>query len=193
MLLYKHFPFSKWKDNCGSSLLGDPGRWVSKKEEVSMGLRSLAQLMLLVSLFVFCTSPAWAQYSGGGSGGTSGSTTSPTYSSGGYGNGAAIGIGIGAAVAAVAVIYWATHHKTTLDGCVESSNGATTLMNAHHQSYLLEGADGDLSPGEHVSLKGKKAKDATGQRVFKVSKLAKNFGSCGTKSAANLTTGQGHP
>ena len=153
-----------------------------------MTLRRLVRCILVVVLCATGSTLGLAQY-GTGSTSTSGSTggTASTGSAGSYGSGAGIGIGIGAAAAGAALIYWATHHKTTLVGCVLSGDDGMTLKNERdHRTYALSPGSESLKPGERVELKGKKTKDDSGRKIFRVQKVAKNLGACNGESASNM-------
>ncbi len=90
---------------------------------------------------------------------------------------------VGAAVGLAAVtglVLYLTLHKTTITGCLRSVEGTNTLTNeADGLTYKL--ADGPrLNPGERAKIQGKKKKDKTGNRSFRVKKLNRDFGPCTT-------------
>ena len=152
----------------------------------------ISRIFVTLILGGVLASPAWAQYRGPG--GTSGGTANGGSSGGSYGSGAAVGVGIGAAAAGAGLIYWATHHKATIAGCVESGEEGQTIQNdADHQSYRLAPGSEPVETGQKVKLIGKKYKDSSGQRIFQVAKVSKNYGSCSGESAANAAPGQEHP
>lgn len=162
-----------------------------------MTLRWLVRCVLAVILCATASQWGMAQYNPGStttSGSTGGTATASSGGGYGYGNGAAIGIGIGAAAAGAALIYWATHHKTTLVGCVLSGDDGMTLTNERdQQAYALDPGSKSLKAGERLKLKGKKTKDSSGKRTFRVQKVAKDFGPCNGESASNLSPGLVHP
>ena len=129
--------------------------------------RTLVARMTVVALL--CAASAFAQYSGG----TMGST-------GGYKS--STGIAIGAAAAAgVGIGYLALRHSGGVSGCVESgANGQMQLIGskASNNYMLLNPTSVTLEPGERVKLKGKKVKGSSGQEVFEVHGLAKDYGPC---------------
>jgi len=107
-------------------------------------------------------------------------STGGTSSGRSYGNGAAIGAGVGAA-AGIGAAYLLLRNRGTIVGCVEPSNsGKVKLMNEKDKSTyaLVASNDVTLTPGERVALKGKKTKGDSGQHVFQVQKLTKDYGSC---------------
>ncbi len=134
-----------------------------------------ARFALGVALAVSMSALAFAQY-GGGTGSTGGTSTGRS-----YGNGAAIGAGVGAA-AGIGAAYLLLRNRGTIVGCVEpSSAGKMKLMNEKDKNTyaLLASNDVTLAPGERVALRGKKTKDtSSGEPVFQVQKLAKDYGSC---------------
>jgi hypothetical protein len=153
-----------------------------------MTQRLLVRFTLVGFLCLASSTLGLAQY-GTGSTSTSGATggTASTGSAGSYGSGAGIGIGIGAAAAGAVLIYWATHHKTTLVGCVLSGGDGMMLKNERDQrTYALGPGSESLKPGERVELQGKKTKDDLGRQIFRVQKVAKNLGACNGESASNL-------
>ena len=154
--------------------------------------RFLVRLVLGGSLCAVISASAFGQYGGGGMGGGTGSgtTTAGVYTPPRGGYSSATGIGIGAGVAAgAAVLYLVMHNRASLVGCVQSGNDRTTLINEKDKrTYSLVAGNTDLKAGERVALKGKKLKDTSGNRSFKVQKLAKDFGVCGRESALNAAS-----
>jgi hypothetical protein len=118
---------------------------------------------------LLCAVSGFAQYTGG----TVGST-------GGYKS--STGIAIGAAAAAgVGVGYLALRHAGGDSGCVESgANGQMRLIGskASNNYMLLNSASASLQPGERVKLKGKKVKGSSGEEIFEVRSVAKDYGPC---------------
>jgi len=137
----------------------------------------VVRFVLSVALAVSMSALAFAQYGGGGMGSTGTSTSTGR----GYGSsGAAIGAGVGVA-AGIGAAYLLLRNRGTIVGCVEpSSAGKVKLMNEKDKNTyaLLASNDVTLAPGERVALKGKKTKDTSGEPVFQVQKLAKDYGSC---------------
>ncbi len=135
-----------------------------------------ARFALGVALAVSMSTLAFAQYGGGGGMGSTGTSTGRS-----YGNGAAIGAGVGAA-AGIGAAYLLLRNHGTIVGCVERSRaGKMKLMNEKDKNTyaLLASNDVTLAPGERVALKGKKTKDSSsGEPVFQVQKLTKDYGSC---------------
>jgi hypothetical protein len=133
---------------------------------------------LRVSVILFFSIPAFAQYGGGGTGmgtGTGTGTGSPS-----YGSGKAIGIGIGAAAAGGVGLYLALHHGSSVTGCVQSGNDGLLLTDEkNRKTYSLLPGGADLKPGEKVELKGKKSNEAGAGQTFQATKLVKNLGECG--------------
>ena len=135
----------------------------------------LFQFVLTVFLAGLVSVSASAQYGGGGTGSTGTSTGRS------YGNGAAIGGALGGVAAGVGITYLVLRNRGTIVGCVEPSGaGKMKLMNEKDKNTyaLLASNDVTLVPGQRVALKGKKSKDSSGEPVFQVQKLAKNYGTC---------------
>jgi hypothetical protein len=92
------------------------------------------------------------------------------------------GIAIGSAAAAgVAVGYLVMHNRGSLSGClVNSDNGQMELRrNKSGGTYLLHNDSSvSLKAGDRVRLKGKKVHDGSGQNMFEVRGLAKDYGAC---------------
>jgi hypothetical protein len=104
----------------------------------------------------------------------------PGTTAGGYKS--STGIAIGAAAAAgVGVGYLVMHSRAGLSGCLASrDNGQMELLGKKPgSSYVLRNDSSvSLKPGERVRLKGKKVHDGSGQNMFEVHGLAKDYGAC---------------
>lgn len=95
---------------------------------------------------------------------------------------------VGAAVGAIAVIAVAiivpveiskSHH--TLKGCIFSTPAGLELRTTDNKTYALSGTTTDIAPGSTLRLHGdkqKQTKNATGDQVFVVQKMQKNYGPC---------------
>jgi len=95
---------------------------------------------------------------------------------------------VGVAVAAVAVVAVAiivpveiskSHH--TLKGCIFSTPAGLELRTTDNNTYALSGTTAGLAPGSTLRLHGDKQKhdkSATGDQVFVVQKMQKNYGPC---------------
>jgi hypothetical protein len=120
---------------------------------------------------LFCAS-AFAQYSGG--------TSTPS-----YGKGKAAAVGVGAAAAGAGVLYLTLRHRGQLTGCVQGGDDGFSLVdNKNHQTYSLMPGAADLRSGQIVELQGARSKDSQGVQTFRVNKVVKILGSCGTQSAS---------
>jgi hypothetical protein len=130
-----------------------------------------------VFLVLFMANQAFAQY-GGGMGGSTGSVGSSSGSPS-YGHGKAIGAGLGAAAGGAGLLYLTMRHRGMVTGCVQSANDGLRLVDdKKKQSYTLFLDGADVKPGELVELRGKKAKDGSGDQSFQAKKLVKNLGGC---------------
>ena len=111
--------------------------------------------------------------------------TSPTNCSGpnvGPSNGelvgAAVGIGAGIAVIVVVVVHESTHHSVT--GCVVAGPNGPELQTSDRR-YALDGDAASIKVGDRVKIQGsrvKKTKDQTGDQVYRVKKINKDYGPC---------------
>jgi len=85
------------------------------------------------------------------------------------------------AVVAVVVLVAVNHSHHTLNGCVVSGPNGLHLQTGDSKSYLLDGDAASIKPRDRVKIHGskiKKTKDSTGDQVFKVEKLSKDYGPC---------------
>jgi hypothetical protein len=94
-------------------------------------------------------------------------------------------IGIVAVTAAIAVVITVViMHESkkdrTITGCVKSEgNGMTIADERDQQVYALTGNTVGITPGDRMSLKGKKAKSKGDQpRVWVATSMIKDFGVC---------------
>jgi hypothetical protein len=95
---------------------------------------------------------------------------------------------VGVAVAAVAVVAAAiiipievskSHH--TVKGCIFNTPTGLELRTDDNKTYALSGATTGLAPGSTIRLHGNKQKqdkNATGDQVFVIQKMQKNYGPC---------------
>jgi hypothetical protein len=144
-----------------------------------MARRLVARIAAAV---VVCAASAFAQYPGGTTmpGMGTGGTPAYTAPSGGYKS--STGIAIGAAAAAgIGVGYFVMHSRAGLSGCLVSrDNGQMELVGKKPaNTYVLHyNSSVSLQPGERVRLRGKKLRDGSGQNMFEVHGLAKDYGAC---------------
>jgi len=95
-------------------------------------------------------------------------------------------IGIVAVTAALAVVITVViMHESkkdrTITGCVRSAGSGMTIADERDQQvYTLSGNTVGITPGERMSLKGKKAKskDANHPRVWVATSVTKDLGVC---------------
>jgi len=126
---------------------------------------------------------AWGQYGGGG-GGMGGTGTGGTYTSRSYGNGAKIGAAVGGAAGAGLLIYALHRRHTQIVGCV-ASDGKSLTSDKGKKTYQLTGEP--VTPGERLTLVGKKTKGDGGIDELNVVSVKKNLGQC-QQSTAMATT-----
>jgi hypothetical protein len=85
--------------------------------------------------------------------------------------GAAVGVG-----AATGIILYFVSRKSSIRGCIQSSNGANRVNDEKDKTtYTLISNHVDLKVGERVQLKGKKNKK---KATFQVSGLRRDYGAC---------------
>jgi hypothetical protein len=92
--------------------------------------------------------------------------------------GAAVGIG---ATVAVVTLVAVNHSHHVLKGCVFNGPNGLRLQTSDSKIYTLEGDAASVQAGDRVKLHGsrlKKTKDSSGDQVFKVERLTKNYGPC---------------
>jgi surface antigen len=109
---------------------------------------------------------------------------------------------IGLSIAAIAAVVVGTtvgvtlavqNQRHTLQGCVFSGPGGVELRTSDSKIYALEGSAATLKVGDRLKLHGsklKKTKDSTGNQVFVVEKLSRDYGPCPAGIAAPATPGQ---
>jgi hypothetical protein len=86
---------------------------------------------------------------------------------------------IGAGAVIGVVVYLVIPKQKTIEGCVESTDGVSTLSDEKdHRVYVLVTDEVLVQPGQRLKLKGKKSKDNSGTRQLRVKKLVKNEGAC---------------
>ena len=113
-----------------------------------------------------------------------GCTSNSSSDSIGPGKGEVIGgaVGIGAAIAvAVVVLVEVNHSHHSLSGCVLSGSSGLELQTSDSKSYALVGDAASIRVGDRVKLKGskvKKTKDTTGDQIFRVAAINKDYGPC---------------
>lgn len=145
-----------------------------------MNFRGIARTVLVMAMALAVSGSAWAQYGGGGGGmGGGGGTYNPGSRS--YGNGAKIGAAVGGAAGAGLLIY-ALHrrHHAQVAGCV-APDGKSLKTDSGKKTFQLAGEP--VSPGEHVSVLGKKTKDSSGIDQLEVSSVTKHMGQCEQSTA----------
>jgi hypothetical protein len=163
--------------------------------------RWLVRFTGIATLCLAVSAAASAQYGGGGTGGSGATPGSGGYTppSGGYGSGKAIGIGVGAAAGAVvAVVLVVRHHhhastqtqtQTYVTGCTQSTQDRISLTNEKdNQTYSIIIDSKSLKLGERMALRGVVVPtDGSGNPVFQVQSLIRDYGACGATSASNST------
>jgi len=115
-------------------------------------------------------------------GGTS--SGSGTYTTRSYGNGAKIGAAVGGVAGAGLLIYALHRRHTHVVGCV-ASDGKSLTIDKGKKTYQLTGEP--VTPGERLSIVGKKTKGDGGIDELNVASVKKNLGQC-QQSTAMATT-----
>ena len=136
-----------------------------------MRLRPATPIALILSLLICC-------------GATGGSCNNNNSFNVGPSKGEVVGVAVAAvAVVAVAIIIPVevskSHH--TLKGCIFSTASGLELRTIDNKTYALSGTMTDVTPGNTLRLHGdrqKHDKNATGEQLFLVQKMQKNYGPC---------------
>ena len=91
----------------------------------------------------------------------------------------------------VGVTYAVKHHNHTLQGCVFSDANGPKLRTSDAKVYSLKGDAASIKVGDNVKFNGSKVKktkgDSTGDQVFLVQKLSKDYGPCPANVATSPT------
>jgi hypothetical protein len=91
----------------------------------------------------------------------------------------------------VGVTYAVKHHHHTLQGCVFSDASGLKLRTSDAKVYTLKGDAASIKVGDSVKFHGSKVKkakgDSTGDQVFVVQKLSKDYGPCPVNVATSPT------
>jgi hypothetical protein len=96
-----------------------------------------------------------------------------------------VGAIVGAAAVITIVVYLAIPKQSTIEGCVESTEGGLRLTDDQQRHiYALATGNVNLQPGQRFTLKGKKGEKSSDAREFEVRKVVKTEGSC--KEHSNL-------
>ncbi|MBV9479935.1 MAG: hypothetical protein JO249_04165 [Acidobacteria bacterium] len=128
---------------------------------------------------------AWGQYGGGGgTGGMGGGTGPGPYTNRSYGNGAKIGAAVGGAAGAGLLVYVLHRRHSQVVGCV-AGDGKSLTADKGKKTYQLTGES--VTPGERLSLLGKKTKGDSGIDELQVVSVKKSLGQC-EQSAAMAKT-----
>jgi hypothetical protein len=151
-----------------------------------MNSGGIARAVLALVATMVISGSAWAQYGGGGGG--MGSSGGGTYNPGSrsYGNGAKIGAAVGGAAGA-GLLFYALHRRhaqAQVVGCV-APDGKSLKTDNGKKTFQLAGEP--LSPGEHLSVVGKKMKDTSGIDELEVSSVQKHMGQCEQSTAIAVT------
>jgi hypothetical protein len=92
--------------------------------------------------------------------------------------------------ATVGITLAVQNHNHTLHGCAFSGPGGLELRTDDSKNYALEGSAATIKVGDRLKLHGsklKKTKDSTGNQVFVVEKVSKDYGLCPAGAAAPAT------
>ena len=91
----------------------------------------------------------------------------------------------------VGVTYAVKHSHHTLQGCVFSDANGLKLRTSDAKVYTLKGDAASIKVGDNVKFHGSKVKkakgNATGDQVFVVQKLSKDYGPCPANVATSPT------
>ena len=144
-----------------------------------------AKTVCVMVVIVAVSACAWGQYGGGGgAGGTGSSGGTGSYTPRSYGNGAKIGAAVGAAAGVGVLAYMIHRRHTQVVGCV-AGDGKSLTADKGKKTYQLTGEP--VTPGERLSVVGKKSKGDSGIDELQVVSVKKSLGQC-EQSTAMATT-----
>ncbi|HEV2419605.1 MAG TPA: hypothetical protein VGX94_17555 [Terriglobia bacterium] len=154
-----------------------------------MNSRISLRIGLGIALAIALAASAFAQYSGGTMGSAGGTTSNGVYTAPKGGYSSSTGIAVGAAVAAGAgLAYFALRNRGSLTGCVQKTGDTTKLIAGKgSKAYTLDESGLNLTAGDRVKLKGKKAASSSGGESFTATKLVKDYGACNEQAAVSQT------
>jgi hypothetical protein len=139
-----------------------------------------AKTVCVMVVIVAVSACAWAQYGGGGGMGGTATGGTGTYTNRSYGNGAKIGAAVGG-VAAAGLLFYALHRRhAQVVGCV-AGDGKSLTADKSKKTYQLSGEP--VTPGERLSIVGKKTKGDGGIDELQVVSVKKNLGQCEQSTA----------
>jgi hypothetical protein len=89
-------------------------------------------------------------------------------------------VGVVAGAAVIGIVAYKVHKGPSITGCAVSNQSDLKLENeADHQTFVLAGDTANIKTGNRVRISGKKQKkDDSGNQVFVVKNLSKDYGSC---------------
>jgi len=150
-----------------------------------MTSRQVSRSAAVVMAALMVSACAWGQYGGGGgTGGMGGGTGPGAYTNRSYGNGAKIGAAVGGAAGAGLLVYVLHRRHSQVVGCV-AGDGKSLTADKGKKTYQLTGES--VTPGERLSLVGKKTKGDSGIDELQVVSVKKSLGQC-EQSAAMAKT-----
>jgi hypothetical protein len=106
--------------------------------------------------------------------------------------GAAVGAGA-AIVVVVVVLVEVEHSHHSVNGCVLTGPNGLELETSDSKTYALGGDAASVRVGDRVKLHGskvRKTKDSSGDQVFRVASISKDYGPC--KVSATVASSSGH-
>lgn len=97
--------------------------------------------------------------------------------------GEVVGILVGAGAVIGVVVYLAIPKHKTIEGCVESSDSGLLLTSdKDKRSYAIATDTTPLQSGRRFILKGKRGKQKSGIRSFRLTKIVRDEGACSEHS-----------
>ena len=146
-----------------------------------MNYKHVLRLAMIVGITCALSIPGMAQIYGGPTGTTgTGGGSAPSYGN----KGTIVGAVAGAGAGAVALALLVRHHRhatTAMVGCV-GQDGKTFTTDKGNRAFAIAGDS--LTPGEHLEVKGKRAKNADKQPALDMLAVQKDLGQCQPNAAA---------
>ncbi len=148
-------------------------------------MRKVLRIACVTILALTLSTLALAQYGGGTTTGGTNMPGTPNYNPNrSYGSkGPIIGGIVGGAAIVGGLLYWRHHKREKLIGCLDG-NGDKLVTDRDNQTVNLSNQSSQsLKAGDRVELVGKNVKTDSGEPMFQVSKMNRDYGACTATTA----------